>query len=110
MKGHQSAEREQLDLRDRQIRAYNLVPGKDRLIKAKHQAVNEDTEAIMNNRSKFNVGDWTWMYDDHSTITGEGKHVRKPTEDSTEQQYFTLISKQANSWTSPYRVLFLEPV
>ena len=42
VKGHQSAKRDQLDylelMRDRHIRAYNLVREEDRLIKAKHQA------------------------------------------------------------------------
>ena len=83
MKGHQSAKRDQLDdlglMRDRQVRAYNTVREENRLIKAKHQAANEDIDAIMNNRTKLKVGDWAWVYDDHSTITGGGKHVHNPT-------------------------------
>ena len=112
-KGHQSEKRDRLDfielIRDRQIRAYNLVREEDRLPKAKHEAANEEIDAAMNNKSKFELGDWAWGYDDHSTITGGGKHVLKPTKGSSPQTSFALISKLANCWTGPYKVLFVGP-
>ena len=87
LKGHQSAKRDQLDYReltrDRQVRAYRLVREEDPLIKAKHQAANEKIDAAMNNRMKFVAEDWAWVYDDHSTKTGGGKHVHKPAESSS---------------------------
>ena len=56
-KTHQSEKRGQLDflelMRDRLIRAYNLVQEEDRLLKAKHEAANEEIEAAMSNKSKF---------------------------------------------------------
>ena len=71
VKGHQIAKRDPLDIlelvRDRQVRAYNLVREEDRLTKSKRQAANGDFDAIVNNRMKFEVGDWAWAYDDHST-------------------------------------------
>ena len=110
-KGHQSEKRDQLDfiesIRDRQIRAYNLVREEDRLLKAKHEAANEEIDAAMNNESKFEIGDWAWVYDDHSTITGGGKPALKPTKGSSPQKSFALISKLANCWTGPYKVLFV---
>ena len=113
VKGHQSAKRDQLDylelMRDRQVRAYRLIREEDRLIKAKHQANNEKIYAAMNNRTKFVVGDWAWVYDDHSTITGGGKHVLKPAEGSSARKSFALISKLAHCWSGPYKVLCVGP-
>ena len=45
-------------MRDRQVRAYNLVREDDRLTKAKHQATNDKIEKIMNNETRFETGDW----------------------------------------------------
>ena len=63
----------------------------------------------MNSKSKFEVGDWAWVYDDHSTITGGGKHVIKPNEGSSAQKSFAIVSKLVNCWTDPYKVLFVGP-
>ena len=62
------------------MRAYILVRAEDRLIKAKRRAANEKIDAAMNNRMKFVAGDWAWVYNDHSTIRGGGKHVNKSAE------------------------------
>ena len=76
-KGHQSEKRDHLDylglMRDKQARAYNLVSEEDRLTKAKHQAADDEIKQIMNNKTRFEMGDWVWVYDDHNTITGGGK-------------------------------------
>ena len=50
-----------------------------------------------------------YIYDDHSTITGGGKHVHKLTEGSSKQKAFALIGKLAYCWTSPYKVLVVGP-
>ena len=34
----------------------------------------------MNNKSKFEVGDWARVYDDHSIVTGGVKYVLTPNE------------------------------
>ena len=47
------------------------------------------------------------MYDDHSTITGGGKHVIKPTDGSSNVKASALVSKVANCWTGPYKVFFV---
>ena len=96
-------------MRDRQVRAYELLREEDRRLKAKRQAANDDIDQIMNNKSKFEVGDWAWPYDDHSTITGGGKHVIKPTEGRSNVKAFALVSKLANCWTGPYKVLLVGP-
>ena len=36
----------------------------------------------MNVYSKYEVGDWAWVYDDHSTVTEGGRHVLKQYEGS----------------------------
>ena len=103
-KGHQSAKRDQLHylelMQNRQVRAY-ILEREDRLIKATHQATNVNIDAIMNNRTKFKVSDWAWLYDNTSTITGGRKHVHKPTEGSSKQSHFVLISKLAHYSTGP---------
>ena len=113
VKGHQSEKRDHVDyfglMRDRQVRAYNLVREEDRLIKAKQQAANDEIEQIMNNKTRFETGDWVWVYDDHSTIMGGGKHVINPAEGSSNVKAFALVSKLANCWTGPYKVLLVGP-
>ena len=111
VKDHQSEKRDHLDylglMRDRQVRAYNLVREEDRLTKAKHQAANDEIEQIMNNKTRFETGDWVWVYDNHSTITGGGKQVTKPAEGSSNVKAFALVSKLDNCWTGPYNVLLV---
>ena len=96
-------------MRDRQVRAYNLVREENRLTKAKHQAANDEIEQVMNNKTRFETGDWVWVYNDHSTITGGEKHVIKPAEGSSNVKAFALVSKLANCWTGPYKVLLIGP-
>ena len=61
VKGHQSKKRYHLDylglMRDRQVRAYNLVRQENRLTKAKHQAANNEIEQIVNNKTGFETED-----------------------------------------------------
>ena len=48
-------------MRDRRLRAYNLVREEDRSLKVKHEAANEEIEAAMNSKLKFEVGDRAWV-------------------------------------------------
>ena len=84
VKGHQGPKQDQLDylelMRDRQVKAYKLVQEEDRLITARHEANNEHLAELINRRLKLEVGDWVWVYDDKSTITGGGKHVFETSE------------------------------
>lgn len=67
---------ENLDsIRDRQIRAYELVRQEDKLIKAKHEADNAKLISIVHRRPKFESGEWVWIYDDKIMVTVGGKHV-----------------------------------
>lgn len=66
----------------------------DRLQKKKHQAANENTDAALIYLTKFELGHWAWVYRDHNTITGGGKHVRKSAEGSSVRKTFALISKK----------------
>ena len=62
VKGHESEKRDHFDywglMRDRQVRAYNLVREEDLLTEARHQAANDEIEQIMNNKTRFETGDW----------------------------------------------------
>ena len=63
------------------------------LLKAKHNADNnEEVEEAMNEKSTFEVGDWAWLYDDQSTVTGGGKHVIKANEGSSAKKSFALTT------------------
>ena len=68
-RGHQGLRRDQLDflqlMRERQNRVYELVRKGDFLTKAKHQAANEKLNSIFRQ-----AGQWVWVYDDKSTISG----------------------------------------
>ena len=81
VKGHQGLKQDQLDylelMRDRPVKAYELVKEEDSLIKARHEANNEHLAELVNRRPKFEVGDWVWVHNDKSIITGGGKHVLK---------------------------------
>ena len=63
----------------------------------------------MNNRTKFVVGDWAWVYDDPGTITGGGKHVHNPAEGISARKPFAVTSKLAHCWVGPCMVLCLGP-
>ena len=113
VKGHQGLKQDQLDylelMRDRQVKAYELVKEEDRLIKARHEANNKHLAELINRRPKFEVGDWVWVYDDKSTITGGGKHVLKTSEADFRSKKFALTAKLAQCWTGPYKILFVGP-
>ena len=80
-KDHQGLRRDQLDflqlMRERQNRAYKLARKEDFLIKAKHKVANVKLNSIIRQRPNFAAGQWVWVYDDKSTISGGGKHVLK---------------------------------
>lgn len=75
--GHQSLKQDQLDylnlMRDRQIKAYQLVREEDRLIKAKHEEANKALVDKFSSRPKTEAGDWVWVYNDQSAVTGGGQ-------------------------------------
>ena len=76
----------------------------------KDEAVSKGIDAAMSNKSKLEIGDWAWVYDDHSTVTGGGKHVLKTNEGSSALKFVAaLVSKLANCWTCPYKELFVGP-
>ena len=112
-RGHQGLTRDQLDflqlMRERQDRAYELVRKEDFLIKAKHHAANEKLNLIFRQRPNFAAGQWVWVYDDKSTISGGGKHVLKAPVDRSSRKSFALVSKLAHCGTGPYRVLLVGP-
>ena len=80
-------------MRERQHRAYELVRKGDFLIKAKHQAANNKLNLIFRQRPNFAAGQWVWIYDDKSTISGGGKHVLKAPTDESSLKSFALVSK-----------------
>ena len=65
----------------------------DFLIKAKDQAVNNKLNSIFRQRPNFAAGQWVWVYDDKSTISGGGKHVLKAPTDGSSRKSFALVSK-----------------
>ena len=110
---HQGLRRDQLDIlqlmRERQSRACELVRKDNFLIKAKHHAANEKINSIFRQRPNFAAGQWVWVYDDKSTISGGGKHVLKAPTDGSLRKSFTLVSKLAHCWTGPYKGLLVGP-
>lgn len=113
-RGHQSLKQDQLDylnlMRDRQIKAYQLVREEDRLIKAKHDAANEALVDRLSSRPKVEAGDWVWLYHDQSAVTGGGKHVlRTPAVGTGGRKSQALVSKLAYCWTGPYKVILVGP-
>ena len=86
-------------MRDRQVKAYELVKEEDRLIKAKHEANNEHIAEFINRCPKFDVGDWVWVHDDKRTIAGGGKHVLKTSEADFRSKKFSLTAKLAQCWS-----------
>ena len=112
-RGHQRLRREQLDflqpIRERQNRAYELVRKYDFLIKAKDQAANEKLNSFCRQPPNFAAGQWVWVYDDKSTISGGGKYVLKAPADGSSRKSFTVVSKLAHCWTGPYKVLLVGP-
>ena len=76
----------------------------------KDGAVNKEIDSAMSNKSKLEIGDWAWVYDDHSTVTGGGKHVLKTNEGSSALKFVAaLVRKLANCWTCPYKELVVGP-
>ena len=111
--GHQGLRRDQLDflqlMQERQKRAYQLVRKEGFLVKAKHHAANEKLNSIFRQRRNFAAGQWVWVYDNKSTISGEGKHVMKAPADRSSRKSFALVSKLAHCGTGPYKVLLVGP-
>ena len=96
VKGHQGLKQDRLDylelMRDRQVKAYELVKEEDRLIKARHEAANENLAELINRRPKFEVGGWVWIYDDKNTISGGGQHVLKAREADSKSKKLALTA------------------
>ena len=112
-RGHQGLRRGQLDflqlMRERQNGAYELARKEDFLIKAKHHAANEKLNSIFRQRPNFAAGQWVWVYDDKSTISGGGKHVLKTPADGSSPKSFALVLKLAHCGTGLYKVLLVGP-
>ena len=89
--------------------AYELARKEYFLIKAKHQAANEKVISIFRQRPNFAAGQWVWVYDDKSTVSGGGKHILKASWDGSTRNSFALVSKVAHYWTGPYKVLLVGP-
>ena len=89
--------------------AYKLVRKADLLIKAKHKTANVKLNSIFRQRANFAAGQWVWVYDDKSTISGGGKHVLKAPADGSSRKSFALVSKLAHCWTESYKVLVVDP-
>lgn len=112
--GNQGLKSDQLNylnlMRDRQVKAYELVREEDRITKAKHVKNNEKLSGIVGKRPKIEKDQWVLVYDDKSTISGGGEHVLKSRVDySRGGKSFALIGKLAHNWTGPYKVLFVGP-
>ena len=65
--------------------------------------------SIFRQRPNFAAGQWIWVYDDKSTISGGGKHVLTVPADGSTRKSFALVSKLAHCWTGPYKVLLVGP-
>ena len=78
--GNQGLNADQLEylqlMRDRQIKACELVRQEDFLIKSKHECNNEALEETLNRRPTWNAGDWVFVYDTKGTIMSGGNAVR----------------------------------
>ena len=113
VRGHQGLKQDQLEylelMRGRQIKAYQLVKEEDRLTKARHEAANENLEELVTKRPKFEAVGWVWVYDDHSTISGGGKHVLKTREMDSRRKKFASTEKLAQCWTGPYKISLVDP-
>ena len=98
-------------MREGQIKEYQLVKEEDRLIKARHEAANENLEELITKRPELEVMGWVWVYDDHinSTISGRGKHVLQTRETDSRRKKFALTEKLAQCWTGPYKISFVGP-
>ena len=112
-KGHQGLKQDQLNylelMRGRQVKTYELVKGEDRLIKARHEAANENLIEMINRRPKYEVESWVWIYDDKSTLSGGRQHVLKTSEADYRSKKLALTAKLAQCWTGPYKILFVGP-
>lgn len=113
-RGLQGLKKDQLDyldlVRDRQVKAYELVREEDAITKEKHNERNKTLGEVLGKKSRFEVGDWVLVYDDKSTISGGGEHVLKsPLEHNRGGKSFALIGKLAHCWTGPYKVLYVGP-
>ena len=112
-KGHQGLKQDQIDypelMRDRQVKAYEFVKKEDRLIKARYESANENLSELINRRPKFEVGDWVWICDDRSTVSGGGQHVLESSEADYRSKKFALTTKLAQCWTGPYKISIFGP-
>ena len=104
--GHQGLKADQLEylqlMRDRQVKAYDLVKQEDYLIKSKHEANNEDLEESLHRRPKWEVGDWVFVYDAKGTIMAGGNAVRDGGSSA-------ISAKFSHSWKGPYKILVVGP-
>ena len=68
VKGQQSEKRDPLAylelMGDGQVQTHRFFRKEDRLIKTKLKAAKKGIYAALNNRTKFVVRDWAWVYDD----------------------------------------------
>ena len=89
-------------MRDRQVKAYDLVKQEDYLIKSRHEANNEELEETLHRRQKWEVGDWVFVYDTKGTIISGGSAVRDGASSA-------ISSKLSHSWKGPYKILVVGP-
>ncbi len=94
-------------MREKQLKAYELVRKEDQLTKDKYKESNEQVEEYVGKREKIDKDDWVLVYDDKSTIAGGGEHVLK--ENYGRKRSFALSGKLSHNWTGPYKVLLVGP-
>lgn len=109
IKGWQSKKRDDLDylqlMKERQVKAYELVAEKDRLTKEKHRANNEKLDNIVTKRPHYEPGMWVWCYDAQHTIRTGG--VDKATDKKAASN--RIKAKLASLWTGPFKILAVGP-
>lgn len=92
-------------MKNRQIKAYQVVAEKDRLTKEKHRRHNEAIDDVVTRRPVFKSGMWVWCYDPQHTLrTSHDEGTRDKTAASRR-----IKAKLANLWTGPFKILAVGP-
>lgn len=76
----------------------------DKLLKARPHKANETLAAKSGKIIKIETGDWIWLYNDASAVTGGCRHVLKiPTKKAGAQKSFSLVAKLAYGRTGAHQ-------
>lgn len=103
--GMQSKKRDDLEylqlMKERQLRACQLVVEKGRLTKEKHRVNNEAIDNALTKRTTYQAGMWVWCYDpQHIIRTSSGDSRRDKTAVNNR-----IKEKLVKLWTGPFKIL-----